>query len=403
VARPEATFLHADLDAFYASVEQLLDPALAGRPVVVGGTGPRGVVAAASYEARARGVHSAMPMARARRLCPAAVFLPPRMHEYERFSRAVMTLFRDVTPLVEPLSLDEAFLDVAGTRRTAGPPAAVARALRERVRAETGLAVSVGAASTKFLAKLASESAKPDGMLVVEPGTEADFLHPLPVSRLWGVGPATRRRLQSLGVATIGDLARLPPDALARAVGAAHGEHLHRLAHNRDDREVEVDRPVKSIGHEETFPVDLRDAAAIEREVLRLAQRVGARLRGAGLGARTVQVKVRLPDFRTVTRARTLPAPTDSDASVDREARALLEGIDTGGGIRLLGVSASGLVSLGLDPEQPALPFDGAAERGAAEPRRAVERAVDGIRARFGTDAVRPAALLPNRAEGEAP
>jgi DNA polymerase IV len=383
----EPAILHCDLDAFYASVEQLADPTLVGKPVIVGGLGPRGVVAAASYEARRFGVFSAMPMARARRSCPDGVFLAPRFDAYQDASRAVMGILRSYTPLVEPISLDEAFLDVSGARRRFGPGRDIAVTIRQRVRAETGLTVSVGVASTKFLAKLASDTSKPDGLLVIEPGEELAFLHPLPVERLWGVGPATQKRLARLGVRTVGDLAALGEDTLVAALGAARGAHLHALAHNIDERSVEPERAVKSIGHEETFPVDHTEPEVLRREVARLADRTAARLRAAGHRGRTVQLKVRFADFRTITRSRTLPAPTDLAAEIAATARALLDGVDTGEGVRLLGVSVQQLV----EAETPlALDFDA----GRGDPRRAaLERSIDGVRSRFGPESVRPARL----------
>ena len=258
-------------------MEQLADPTIRGRPVVVGGLGNRGVVAAASYEARRFGIHSAMPMARARRACPDAVFLQPRFDAYSEASAQVMAVLRDVTPLVEPISVDEAFLDVAGARRSLGTGPEIGALLRRRIREETGLSASVGAATTKLLAKLASDMAKPDGMLVVEPGTELEFLHPLPVTRLWGVGPATRKRLDRHRVKTVGDLAKLPEATLLRDLGASAGAHLHALAWNRDDRAVEPDRTLKSIGHEETFAQDRTDLDGLERDALRMADAVATR------------------------------------------------------------------------------------------------------------------------------
>jgi DNA polymerase-4 len=400
--RDAPTFLHVDLDAFYASVEQLLRPELRGTPVVVGGTGPRGVVSAASYEARAYGVRSAMPMAVARRRCPHATFLPPRFDEYERCSNAVMAILRDVTPIVEQLSIDEAFLDVGGAVRRLGPPDEIARTVRRRVLADTGLRASVGAATTKFLAKLASEEAKPDGMLVIAAGTELDFLHPLPVTRLWGVGPATHRKLQRIGARTIGDVARMPEAALAASLGSARARHLHALAQNVDARPVETSRPTKSIGNEQTFAVDLVDRDDLERELLRIADRVGERLRRAGLRARTITLKVRFADFRTITRARTLDHPTDVGAVVHRTTTELLAGIDATEGIRLLGISGSGLVGHDDPTQQSELALDDdevhAAADGERERRRAdVERAVDEIRSRFGDRVVGPATLLSDR------
>ncbi len=277
--RSAASILHVDLDAFYASVEQRDDPTLAGRPVIVGGLGPRGVVAAASYEAREFGVYSATPMVRARRACPDGVFLAPRFDRYRDVSTDVMRILKSYTPLVEPISLDEAFLDVAGARRVLGTGPELAVAIREQVRADTRLTISVGVATTKLLAKLASDLAKPDGLLVVEPGTELEFLHPLPVRRLWGVGPATERKLAALGVQTVGELAAIPEDTLVRALGNASGRHLHALAWNRDERPVVPDQEVKSIGHEETFPSDLHDHAALDHRVVGLADGVASRLR----------------------------------------------------------------------------------------------------------------------------
>jgi DNA polymerase-4 len=392
--RSTPSFIHVDLDAFYASVEQLLRPELRGRPVIVGGTGPRGVVAAASYEARAFGVRSAMPTAHARRRCPQGVFLAPRFDEYERASRAVMAILRAFTPLVEQISLDEAFLDVDGARRLLGEPAQIGAEIRRRIRAETGLAASVGAATTKFLAKLASEDAKPDGLLVVVPGTEPEYLHPLPAVRLWGVGPATMRRLDRMGVRTIGDLARTPVDALAAALGRAPAEHLHALARNVDPRPVQPARSTKSVGHEETFPVDITDRAVLAREVVRIGKRVGERLRHGSATARTVTLKVRYADFRTVTRSRTLAAPTDVGATIAATAQALLDDLDCTAGVRLLGVSGSGVAphtgvqtALDLDLEEPVA-------RGGDRRRAAVERAADGVRARFGRAALRTAGAL---------
>ena len=402
-SRAEPTVLHVDLDAFFASVEQLDDPALRGRPVIVGGLGDRGVVATASYEARRYGVRSAMPMARARRACPDAVFVSPRMQRYAQKSRDVMAILGDVTPLVEQLSVDEAFLDVAGARRRLGPPTEIARLVRSRVRDETGLTVSVGIATTKFLAKVASDLAKPDGLLEVPAGDETTFLAPLPLARLWGAGPATLRKCDRLGLRTIGDLAALDEDVVVRALGAAQGAHLYALAHNRDPRPVEPRRSAKSVGAEETFGTDLSSSRQCERELLRLADRVGGRLRGAGLTARTVTLKIRFADFETHTRARTLGAPTDVSATLLDTARDLLAAFDTSRGVRLLGISCSqfgatpagqGMLDLGDDTAH-------AHERTVRH--AAVERAVDGVRARFGTAAVRPATLVEPREAPAAP
>jgi DNA polymerase-4 len=385
--------LHVDLDAFYASVEQLADPSLRGRPVVVGGLGGRGVVAAASYEARRFGIHSAMPTAHARRACPDAVFLAPRFDAYAAASREVMAILRSVTPLVEPIAMDEAFLDVRGAERLQGDGPAIAQRLRERVRGDTGLTASVGVASTKMLAKIASDLAKPDGLLVVDLGHELEVLHPLPVERLWGVGPATTTRLARYGVVTVGDLAALPEATLVAALGRAHGSQLHALAWNRDPRPVEPERMVKSIGHEETFARDITERATLEHEIVRLADKVGHRLRSAHRVARTVQLKVRYGDFRTITRSRTLPEPTDVALEIARSAVLLLGGVEIGAGVRLLGVSAQQLEDAGA--VQASLPFDDAARSTTEmEQRRLLERSVDAVRDRFGDGAVVPARVV---------
>ncbi len=404
----ERTVLHVDLDAFYASVEQLDDPALRGRPVVVAGLGGRGVVAASSYEARAFGIYSAMPTAHARRLCPDAVFVAPRFDAYQDRSAAVMAILHDVTPLVEPISLDEAFLDVTGALRRTGDGAAIAAGIRARVLAETGLVISVGLAPTKLLAKLASDLAKPDGLLVVARGEELAFLHPLPVQRLWGVGPATHRRLERLGVVTVGDLARVPVSVLEGALGSAHGRHLAALARNDDARPVEPNRAVKSVGHEETFASDVRDRERLTRELRRMADLVGSRLRTSGRSARTVHVKAKYGDFRLITRAHTLMHPTDLGADIAATAVALLDRVDIDPGLRLLGVSVSGFEAPG--PQQLTLdslveaPAGGARAdegprpaqpaRAAVDPEatRALELTIDAVRARFGTEAVGRAA-----------
>jgi DNA polymerase-4 len=382
------TILHVDLDAFYASVEVLDNPALAGKPVLVGGTGPRGVVAAASYEARRFGIHSAMPMGRARRLCPHAIVLPPRFDVYAAKSREVHAIFASFTPVIEPIALDEAFLDVTGALRLFGTGAEIGAAIRARVRAETGLTASVGVAPNKLLAKLASDDAKPDGILVVAPGSELDFLHPHPVGRLWGVGPATLARLARFGVETIGDLAALPEASLIDALGRAHGHQLHQLACGRDERPVEPDRETKSIGHEETFPRDVTDREALGREVRGMAERVGIRLRDHGLAGRTVTLKVRFPDFRTITRSATVPEPVTGSAEIARQALALLDKVDTTGGVRLLGVSVSNLTA--AVAHQASL----FGEQTAPEAAAPIQSVVDAVRARFGLDALGTAATV---------
>ncbi|MER7890964.1 DNA polymerase IV [Micromonospora sp. NPDC094482] len=382
--------LHVDMDAFYASVEVRHRPELRGRPVVVGGLGPRGVVSSASYEARRYGVRSAMPMMRARSLCPHAVYLPPDFPAYTAASRAVMQIFRDVTPLVEPLSLDEAFLDVTGARRLFGPPAEIARQIRARVAEEQGLTCSVGVAPSKFVAKLGSTRAKPDGLLVVPTSQVLDFLHPLPVDALWGVGERSAQTLRRLGLATIGDLAEAPYGMLRKALGEASANHLHELAWGRDPRGVSPEHVEKSIGAEVTFDVDVADPLEIRRVLLGLADKVGTRLRRAGQVGRTVSLKVRLADFRTVSRSRTLAVPTDTAREMFDTVWALYTALDPGERVRLVGVRMEGLAAAQETPRQLAL---GAPERGWRE----AEAAADAAAARFGRSVIGPASLLGNR------
>ncbi|MEU4780623.1 DNA polymerase IV [Micromonospora sp. NPDC023633] len=379
--------LHVDMDAFFASVEVRRRPELRGRPVVVGGTGPRGVVSSASYEARRYGVRSAMPTARARALCPHAVYLPPDFTQYSAASAAVMQIFRDVTPLVEPLSLDEAFLDVAGARRLFGSPAAIARRIRERVAGEQGLTCSVGVAPSKFVAKLGSTRAKPDGLLVVPATRVLDFLHPLPVSALWGVGERSTETLRRLGLATIGDLAEAPVGMLRKALGEASAAGLHELAWGRDPRRVSPEHAEKSIGAEVTFDVDVTDPLEIRRALLALAEKVGIRLRQAGQVGRTVSLKVRLADFRTVSRSRTAGGPTDVAREIFDTVWGLYTVLDPGEPVRLVGVRVEGLAAAQETPRQLTL---GAPERGWRE----VEAAADAAAARFGRSVIGPASLL---------
>ncbi|MEH1011548.1 DNA polymerase IV [Micromonospora sp. CPCC 206060] len=379
--------LHVDMDAFFASVKVRRRPELRGRPVVVGGTGPRGVVSSASYQARRYGVRSAMPTARARALCPRAVFLPPDFTAYDAASRAVMSIFRDVTPLVEPLSLDEAFLDVAGARRLLGRPVEIARLIRARVAEQEGLTCSVGVAPTKFVAKLGSTRAKPDGLLVVPADRVREFLHPLPVHALWGVGERAAETLRRLGLNTVGDLATAPSGMLRRALGAAAATHLHELAHGRDPRRVSPERVEKSIGAEVTFDADVADPLVIRRVLLGLSEKVGVRLRRAGQVGRTVSIKIRLADFSTVNRSRTLPVATDTAREIFQTSWALFTALDPGDRIRLVGVRAEGLADRAASPQQLVL---GAPERGWRE----AEAAADAVAARFGRSAVGPASLL---------
>ncbi len=386
--------LHADLDAFYASVEVLKDPSLRGRPLLVGGTGSRGVVTSASYEARADGCRNAMPMAQARRLCPRAVAVPPDFATYRDYSRRVLRVFNGVTPLIEPLALDEAFLDVRGARRLLGGAIEIGRSLRARVREETGLAVTVGAAGNKFLAKLASTRGKPEGLFVVPPSRALDFLHPLPAEALWGVGPAALTALARYGLRTVGDVARTPRETLEQLLGAAAGAQLAELAWGRDDRPVVPFEAAKSVGSEETFASDLDDPDQLRREVLRCAVRVGRRLRESGLAGRTVTLKLRFADFRTMTRSRTLAAASDNDTEIYEVARDLLARLRLGRvPVRLVGVSMSNLA--GRDaPLQLRLGEEGVAWAAAV-------RAADAVRARFGERAVDRASLAGDR-PGEA-
>ncbi|ARF60614.1 DNA polymerase IV [Streptomyces violaceoruber] len=343
--RPAPTILHLDMDAFYASAEQAAKPSLRGKAVVVGGLGPRGVVATASYEARRLGVHSAMPTAQARRLAPNAAYLVPRFSLYRTVSEQVMGLLGRLSPLVEPLSLDEAFVDLeaGGMADDAASARATGEGLRAAIHAVTGLSGSVGLAGSKMLAKIASEQAKPDGLVLIEPGTERDLLAPLSVRVLPGVGPATGDHLRRAGMTTVHDLAEAGEAELVRLVGKAHGHGLHRMALGLDDRPVVAERDAKSVSVEDTFDVDLHDRVRVRAEVERLAVRCVERLRAADRSGRTVVLKVRRYDFSTLTRSETLRGPTDDPTVVREAAGRLLESVDTTGGVRLLGVGVTGL------------------------------------------------------------
>ncbi|MFG2475504.1 DNA polymerase IV [Streptomyces fagopyri] len=343
--RNAPTILHLDMDAFFASAEQASKPSLRGKAVVVGGLGMRGVVATASYEARVFGVHSAMPMAQARRLAPNAAYLVPRFGLYREISDQVMGLLRTLSPLVEPLSLDEAFVDLeAGGTAWDDASARLAGAkLRADIRAVTGLTGSVGLAASKMLAKIASEQAKPDGLVVIEPGTERALLGPMPVRTLPGVGPATGDHLRRGGITTVDEIAEAGEDELVRLLGKAHGHALYAMALARDERPVVAERETKSVSVEDTYDVDIHDRVRVGLEVQRLADRCVQRLRGAGLSGRTIVLKVRRYDFSTLTRSETLRGPTDDPAVVREAAGRLLEPVDTTGGVRLLGVGVSGL------------------------------------------------------------
>ncbi|ANZ40828.1 DNA polymerase IV [Lentzea guizhouensis] len=380
--------LHADLDAFYASVEQRDDPRLRGRPVIVGG----GVVLAASYEAKAFGVRTAMGGRRAARLCPQAIVVPPRMSAYSAASKAVFEVFRTTTPLVEGLSIDEAFLDVGGLHRIAGPPETIAARLRARVLAEVGLPITVGVARTKFLAKVASGVAKPDGLLVVPADGELEFLHPLPVERLWGVGTVTAAKLHALGISTVGEIAALGPDALVAMLGKAAGRHLHALAHNHDPRPVQVGRRRRSIGSQRALGRRPRTPDDLDAILASLIDGVSRRLRTADRSARTVVLRLvlrlRFADYTRVTRSHTLVHPTADTEVLLKAARVLLSAalpMITERGITLLGVSLAGLGK--EDTIQLVLPFD------ECEPG-ALDTALDHVRDRFGGKAVTRAASI---------
>lgn len=382
------TILHADMDAFYASVELRRNPELKGKPVVVGHPGGRAVVLAATYEARAFGVHSAMPMAQAMRRCAGLVVVPPDHSAYGEASREVMAVFRDVTPDVEPLALDEAFIDVSAAIRRLGSPREIAVQIRARIAQEQNLPCSIGVAGTKFIAKLASSHAKPDGLLVVPKQSVLTFLHPLPIGALWGVGDKTEELLTRIGMRTIGDIAATPISTLVHTVGKAAGTHLHALANGEDPRRVVPDEPDRSIGAEETFERDVADRDGILRELLRLSERCAERLRASGQVGRTVAIKVRFTDFRTINRSRTLTQHTDVARMIYEMAGQLYDalGID-GTPLRLVGVRVEGLARSAETPEQLTLSGD-------AEEWRAAEQAVDRVTERFGHGAVRPATLV---------
>ncbi len=386
--QPSEPILHVDLDAFFASVEMLKDPSLRGRPVIVGGTGRRGVVCSASYEARTFGVRSAMPIARARRLCPDGIYLAPDFAAYHERSARFREVLEAHTPLVEPLSLDEAFLDVAGGAMLFGAPMQVAQRIRREVERQVGVTCSAGIAANKFVAKVASDLCKPDGSLFVPCEETTAFLHPLPVRRVWGVGGKTAETLDRLGIRTIGDLARAPTSILRSALGERTAEHLSRLARGIDERPVTPPGPARSIGHEATFERDIEDDADARRELLRLAGKVAARLRSSGVRARTVTIKVRSSTFTTLTRSRTLDEPTDLGADLYRvaaELHAALPGSHRR--IRLLGIQTTGLLASGAEQSQL---FGGHDDHDRGD----LERTLDRITERFGQGSAGPASLL---------
>ncbi|MEY2446191.1 MAG: polymerase [Ilumatobacteraceae bacterium] len=400
----QRVILHVDMDAFFVSVELRRRPELVGKPVVVGGMGARGVIAAASYEARRFGVRSAMPSTTAKRLCPDAIFLSGDHALYAAVSADVNDIFTSFTPLVEPLSLDEAFLDVSGGLRLHGRGTVIAQRVRDRVWQELQLRCSVGVAPNKFLAKLASVAAKPiatpagisegQGVVEVLPGQELDFLHPLPVQALWGVGPATLQRLQRFGVKTVADLAALDEPSLVGSVGAAHGRHLFRLAWGIDDRPVEADRAMKSIGHEETFATDRHTHVELHRELVRLSDAVAARVRAHGGAARTVTLKVRFASFETITRSVTVAGGVSTSHAIVAAAEPLLHAIDPSPGVRLLGVSTSNFAS-----QSQQLSLDDLLDEGIDDEHQwlLAEETIDAIRRRFGAGAIGPASAVGDR------
>ena len=374
--------IHVDMDAFYASVEQRDDPALAGKPVIVGGSAEgRGVVAAASYEARRFGVHSAMSAARARRLCPHGVFLPVRMSRYAQVGRQIREIFLRFTPLVEPLSLDEAFLDVTGSRAALGPAELLGRQIKQAIHDEARLVASVGIAPVKFLAKIASDLDKPDGFVVVREDDVASFLETLPIERLWGVGPIAQKTLHTMGVRTVGQLAAVSMETLVARFGSA-GEHLGQLARGIDNRSVVPDHRAKQISHETTFAVDVDSADVLRARLLDLTEQVARRVRRAGLVGRTVQLKVRFGDFRTITRSTTLAVPTDVTDEIWSAARTILEDrVPMDKPVRLVGIGVGSLTDTG--GEQLGL-FD----RSEHERQRRIDEVTDQIKDRFGTNAL---------------
>ena len=383
----ESTILHVDMDAFFASVEERDNPALKGKAVVVG-TGVRGVVSAANYEARKFGIHAAMPVGRAKRLAPHAIFVPPNMSRYSEVSSHIMEIFRSVTPLVEPLSLDEAFLDVTGAKRLLGDGREIAKQIRAKVEASEGITCSVGIATTKFIAKLASGRCKPNGMLEIAEDRVLEFLHPLPVNAIWGVGPKTNEELQKLGLRTVADIANTPRQTLIRALGEAAGASLYELSWGRDYRDVEPEEVDKSISAAETFDTDTEDQEIVLRELLRLTEKATYRMREKDFSARTISIKVRFADFKTISRSKTVPLAISATHEVFEVVKALFLGLKLDRArIRLVGVSLDGLED-GIDAsEQLVL---GERENG----WRQATAVMDKASARFGQGSVRPARLF---------
>jgi DNA polymerase-4 len=381
----ESTILHVDMDAFYASVAELDNPQYKGKALVVG-AGVRGVVLSANYEARKFGIRAAMPVGRAKRMAPHAIFIAPEHHRYSEISQRIMTIFNSFTPLVEPISLDEAFLDVTGSQKLFGTGREIAAKIRAQVEKEEGITCSVGIAPSKFIAKLASQHCKPNGLLEIKADRILEFLHPLPVRAIWGVGPKTAESLDRLGLHTVADIANTPRSTLIRALGTATGESLYELAWGRDYRDVVVDEPEKSIGNEETFSRDIDSPEEILREFLRMTEKATARLRDANLFAKTVTIKIKFADFSSITRSKTLPLAIDSTHETYEVVKKLYLALrNEGARIRLVGVSLSNLQE--LVPVQLEL---GARERGWRE----ADTAIDKAKARFGRGSVRPGRLI---------
>lgn len=393
IADSECTILHVDMDAFYVSVELLTKPELQGKAVIAGSPSGRSVVLSASYEARRFGVRSAMPMATALRLCPQAVIVEPHHDRYAEVSRAVMAIFRTITPLVEPLSVDEAFLDVSGSLRRLGSPRHIGELIRSTIRREIGITASVGIATTKFVAKIASTRAKPDGLLLIPAARTVEYLHTLPVSALWGVGAKTQEVLARVGITTVEDVARTPVTVLQRLLGAS-GTHVHHLAWGRDPRTVTVSRQEKSIGAEETFAVDVTDDEKLRAELLRLSHRTASRLRSASMRSGGISIKLRYADFSTLTRSRRLPEPVDSAHALYAAACLLLESLgDRPMSVRLIGIRAERLEN--SDDGAHQLTIDREDDNW-----RVAEQTLDKVRGKFGASVIMPARLLDPRQTG---
>lgn len=386
---PEKRILHLDMDAFYASVEMLDNPALKGKPVIVGGNVSRGVVSAASYEARKYGVHSALAIAIAKRRCPNGIFLPVRMFRYKEVSQQIFSIFHRYTPLVEPISLDEAFLDVTASEKLIGTAEEIARTIKKEVFAETGLTISAGVAASKLVAKIASDFQKPDGLTIVPSGKEQEFLAPLPIKDLWGVGKSTREALNLLNVETIGDLAGLSLKLLSNKFGKL-GIHMYYASRGIDEREVNPEREIKSVGQEKTFETDTIDKDRLLKEILHLAEKVGWRLRKYGLAGKTVTLKIKYNDFKQITRSTSLAAPTDDGRLIFQEAATLLEKTEAGSRpVRLTGVTVSNFS--GPDQVEQLTLFS---ENNRGKKRKQVNKACDNISEKYGVRAIQPATLL---------